>query len=115
MIDVGEVRLVSTLEIGNVGPLKFHESSALQRAERLHDAGAAEVHGPEAALHVSVSVAVLRMGRPAVFEPPLCVLNDLRDGSADSIRIPPVLDERFVGLRGEQHRPRLEGPGETVP
>ena len=112
MVGVGKVGLVSNLEIGNVIAAKFHQPSTLQRVERLNDARAAKIDRSEAALTVILSITVLRMRRPAIFEKPLGVLNDFCDGRPDTIWIPLVLDQPFVGLRGKEHRPRLEAPGD---
>ena len=88
MIGVGKVRLVTTLEVGNVIAPQFHQPSTLQRVERLNDARAAKVDRAKAALLVTLFLNVLRVGRPAVVECFLRVLDDLPDRGADAIRVP---------------------------
>jgi hypothetical protein len=109
MIGIGKVRLVTALEVRDVFPAELHQSPALQRVERLNDARAAKVNRPKAALFVTLFVNVLGVGRPAIVESSLRILSDVSDRRADAIWVPSVLDQPFMGMRLEEHPPRLEG------
>ncbi|MBA3376445.1 MAG: hypothetical protein H0U00_11665 [Actinobacteria bacterium] len=94
MIVVGKVRLVGALEVRDVFPTEFHQPSTLQRVERLNDARAAKVHRPKTALFVTPLDNVSGVGRPAIVEGSLRILDDLPDRRADATGIPASSETR---------------------
>ncbi|CAN5308747.1 hypothetical protein BH18ACT12_BH18ACT12_07560 [soil metagenome] len=112
VIFVRKVRLVRPLEVGNVIAAQFDQPSTLQRVERLNDARAASVNRAKAALFVTLVDDVLGVGRPAAVERFLRLVDDLADRVADAARFPYVLGQPLMGMRVEEHPPRLERQNE---
>ena len=108
VIVIGKVGLVPALEVRHVLPAELHQTSTLQRLERLDHARAAKVHRPKAPAFVTLFEDVLGVGRPAVVERPLCVLGNRPDRRADATWVPFVLGQPLMGVRVEEHPSRLE-------
>ena len=114
LVGVGEVRLVSPLEIRDVLTPQLDEAAPLQRVERLDNTGAAEVDRAKTTLFLLRAFRVLRMGRPAVVERALGILGDLPDRGTDRARVPAGIGQPFVDVRIKQHRKEVKAVRESA-
>ena len=107
VIRVREIGLVRLLEVGDVVPAQLDQPSALQRVERLNDAGSADMDRPKPVRLLSLLLDVPRVGRPAVVERSVRVLGDRTDRGMDESRLPSVAGHPLVGVGLEEHVARL--------